>query len=44
MPELTEDMFSRSGLDPDEYVGYRCETAFPVWRLGYRMKFDYSAT
>lgn len=39
--ELVAETFARFGRDPQEFIGYRCEDAFPAWRIGYRMFFDY---
>lgn len=38
--ELTRFFFQRLGLDPDRFVGFRCEVAYPIWRAGYRMAFE----
>jgi len=38
--ELTAFFFDRLGLDPDRFVGFRCEVAYPIWRAGYRMAFE----
>lgn len=39
--ELLRHLFDGRRLDPAEYVGYRCQTAYPLWRTGYRMTFDF---
>lgn len=39
--ELTAHVFGRSGWDPAQFIGYRCEVAYPVWRAGYFMLFDF---
>lgn len=39
--ELMRTLFDARGYDPREFVGYRCEVAFPAWRTGYRMTFDF---
>lgn len=39
--ELTAHVFERVGWNPAEFVGYRCDTAYPVWRAGYFMLFDF---
>lgn len=39
--ELTRFFFERLGLDPDRFVGFRCEVAYPIWRAGYRMAFEH---
>lgn len=30
------------GWNPDEFVGYRCETEFPIWRCSYHFLFDFA--
>ena len=42
MPDLTRHLFEQAGWDADEFVGYRCEAAYPVWRAGYCMAFDFT--
>ncbi len=39
--ELLRYLFTMRGLNPEEYVGYRCQTPYPMWRTGYRMTFDF---
>ena len=39
--QLTAFFFDRLGLDPDRFVGFRCEVAYPIWRAGYRMAFEH---
>lgn len=41
--ELLRHLFAARDLNPDDYVGYRCQTQFPLWRTGYRMTFDFGA-
>lgn len=38
--ELTRTLFERVGWDPGEFIGFRCEVEFPIWRAGYCMVFD----
>ena len=38
--ELTNHFFSRLGWDPGEFVGFRCEVIYPIWRAGYCMSFQ----
>lgn len=38
--ELTALFFDRLGWDPSEFVGFRCEVLYPVWRAGYCMSFQ----
>jgi hypothetical protein len=40
--ELTRHMFEYSGWEPQEFVGYRCDVPYPVWRAGYCMLFDFT--
>lgn len=42
LPELTTQLFARSELDPTGYVGFRCDVAYPLWRAGYCVTFDFS--
>jgi len=39
-PQLTRTLFERVGWDPKEFVGFRCEVEYPIWRAGYCMAFD----
>lgn len=39
--ELTEYFFRHIGWDPEEFIGFRCEVEYPIWRAGYRMGFEY---
>ncbi|MDF1809593.1 MAG: hypothetical protein P1U42_07855 [Phycisphaerales bacterium] len=38
--ELTGTLFDRVGWDPYEFVGFRCEVIYPIWRAGYCMSFQ----
>lgn len=38
--ELTEHTFRRIEEDPNDFVGFRCEVQFPIWRAGYCMSFE----
>lgn len=40
-PELTRYFFDHIGWDPTEYVGFRCEVVWPIWRAGYAMFFEH---
>ena len=40
--ELVRHLFDRGPWNPDDFVGYRCEEAYPVWRAGYRFELDFS--
>ena len=41
--ELTNFLFAELQLDSDRFVGYRCAVAYPIWRTGYCMSFDFNA-
>jgi hypothetical protein len=36
-----QHVFERVGWDPEQFVGYRCEVAYPVWQAAYCMLFDF---
>lgn len=38
--ELSRYFFDYVNFDPDEFVGFRCEVEYPVWRAGYCMAFE----
>lgn len=38
---LTESLFGAAGWDPDEFVGFRLECRFPLWRTAYRAYFSF---
>jgi hypothetical protein len=40
--ELTRYLFQRVGWPIEEFVGFRCEVAYPIWRSGYCMSFEYT--
>lgn len=40
--ELTRTVFDRVGISGNDYIGYRCEVAYPIWRAGYCVSFDFS--
>jgi hypothetical protein len=39
--ELAQTFFSKMGWSPDEFVGFRCEVDYPIWRSGYFMTFEH---
>ncbi|HLO39664.1 MAG TPA: hypothetical protein VK176_01475, partial [Phycisphaerales bacterium] len=39
--ELTASVFESVGWNPEQYVGYRCQVAYPHWAACYAMNFDY---
>lgn len=39
--EISHAFFGHIGWDPDDFVGFRCEVRYPVWRAGYCMGFEY---
>ncbi|MCA9242718.1 MAG: hypothetical protein KDA32_02090 [Phycisphaerales bacterium] len=40
-PELLRYLFETRGLDPADFVGYRCQASYPMWRTGYRVSLDF---
>lgn len=40
--ELLGHTFDQLGWNPEEFIGYRCEVLYPVWRAGYCMVFDFT--
>lgn len=38
--ELSRSYFDHIGWDPTEYIGFRCELRYPIWRSGYCMSFE----
>jgi len=38
--ELTWDLFTRLGWDPERFVGFRCRTPVPLYGGGYYFAFD----
>ena len=41
--ELLETLFTTRGIDPADYVGFRCDVPYPIWRAGYCMSFDFGS-
>lgn len=41
-PDLLRHVFQQVEWPEDEFVGYRCEVSYPVWRAGYCMAFDFT--
>ena len=39
--ELTRFLFDNIDADPSQFVGYRCEVEFPMWRTGYCVGLDF---
>lgn len=39
--ELTRTLFAASGWNADQFVGFRCQTAYPHWAACYSVNFDY---
>jgi hypothetical protein len=39
--EMTAYFFDHVGWDANEFIGFRCEAEYPVWRAGYCMGFEY---
>lgn len=42
--ELTGEAFRLADADPEEYIAFRCEERFPVWRSGYRYELDFGTS
>lgn len=42
--ELTRYFFDHVGWDAEDFVGFRCEVQWPVWRGGYVIAFEYLAS
>jgi hypothetical protein len=40
--ELASTFFRRLAWSPDDFVGFRCEVDYPIWRGGYFMTFEES--
>lgn len=40
--DLAADVYRRMDWDPDEFVGYRLEVSYPIWRAGYYEVFDFT--
>lgn len=41
-PDLVAHVFDELAWPIDEFVGFRCDVAYPVWRGGYVMRFDFA--
>lgn len=39
--QLLRTLFTAKGLKPSDYVGFRCDTDYPIWRTGYCIAFDF---
>jgi hypothetical protein len=40
--ELISHVLDQVGWAGEDFVGYRCDTAYPVWRAAYVMLFDFT--
>jgi len=40
--EMMGALFEALGWDAGEFVGFRCDVAYPVWRAAYMMIFDFA--
>ena len=40
--EVAAEMFASVGWNAAEFVGYRCDVAYPIWRAAYCMLFDFT--
>lgn len=41
--ELTAFLLDQLSMREDDFVGFRCELAYPIWRAGYCMSFEHTA-
>jgi hypothetical protein len=39
--ELTRYFFDHIEWNPEQFVGFRCEVVYPIWRAGYCMGMEY---
>ncbi|GAB5497105.1 MAG: hypothetical protein Phyf2KO_21850 [Phycisphaerales bacterium] len=39
--ELLSELFQAKGYDPNDYVGFRCDAHYPIWRTGYCIAFEF---
>jgi hypothetical protein len=39
---LTDDLFQRQGWDPAEFVGFRLQVHYPIWKGTYCLRLDFS--
>lgn len=42
--ELSRALFKRINWNPDDFIGFRCEVAYPIWRGGYCIRFEEVST
>jgi hypothetical protein len=42
--ELTGFLFDQIGVNSANFIGYRCEVAYPMWRTGYCVGLDFSGS
>lgn len=42
MADLTRHLFAKVGIDPREFIGFRCQVDYPLWRAGYCVNFDFT--
>lgn len=40
--ELLGSVYEQLGWEPNDFIGYRCEVLYPLWRAGYCMIFDFT--
>jgi len=40
--ELVGHVLDSQNWRDDDFVGFRCEQSFPLWRIGYCMQFDFA--
>ena len=39
---LTAHLFEQSGWNPHDFVGYRCDTTFPIWLAHYNFNTHFN--
>lgn len=42
--DLLSMLFAAEGVNPDDYIGFRCAVEHPLWRCGYCMSFDFGSS
>lgn len=38
--DLIQTALAEEGVNPADFIGYRCETSYPIWQSEYRMYFE----
>jgi hypothetical protein len=42
--EAVHALFASAGWDASEFIGYRCDVPYPIWRAAYCMLFDFTGS